>query len=466
MLDRRKRGILAASHEAGAMTRRHRHLNDEELLAYRVGSADAALDAPVAAEIAACEDCARRLAETDRFLAGLADPLTWRESLGEGKGFQEGLSALRAETAARAEMERAAADSFGELEASPCYEWPERVRRLRPNELLTRRLIDAAVAALDLSPEEALMILEAGEVSTRKMSPRIAAEYRSEVWKNRANAFRMTGSYEKALAATSRAARYAGLWPTGAYALGQVIYTRGTILFKMGRYAEANDCADAAVEYLRDFGDRRRIAYAKNLKAAICTEDGRLREAVVIYSELRPEMEELQDAFGVATMTANLATTNVRLGNLSVARKFAIEALQRFIDLGSTANEVRMKWVLGTIRESEGDRDGAVSQLRSVATEFENLGMHGDAARVKLEIAEELLRGEDWEEVERVARDAAETFAKNDARLHLAEALGYLRRAVEERSASPELAAYIRSYIETDDQAAAFSPPVPTRPAN
>jgi hypothetical protein len=90
-------------------------------------------------------------------------------------------------------------------------------------------------------------------------------------------------------------------------------------------------------------------------------------------------------------MTANLATTSVRLGNLKTARKFAIEALQRFIDLGSAANEVRMKWVLGTIRESEGDRDGAISQLRSVAAEFEG-GTHGDAARVKLEIAEELLR--------------------------------------------------------------------------
>jgi len=456
MLDRRTRSILPASYEAGAVTRRHRHLSDKELLAYRATNA---LDAPVDAEIASCEVCTQRLAETDRFLAGLADPNTWRESLREGKGFEEGLTALRAETAARAEMEHAAVEAFRELEGLPAWEWPERVRRLRPNELLTRRLIDAAVAALDQSPEEALMILEAGEVSTRKMPPRTAAAYRAEVWKNRANAFRMTGAYEEALAATSRAARYTRLWPTGTYALGQVIYTRGTILFKMGRYVEADDCADAAIEYLRDFGDRQRIAYAKNLKAAICTEDGRLREAVIIYSELRPEMEELQDAFGVATMTANLATTNVRLGNLKVARKFAIEALQRFIDLGSTANEVRMKWVLGSIRESEGDRDGAISQLRSVAAEFEGIGIYGDAARVKLEIAEEFLRCEDWEEAEKLAREAAETFAKNDARLHLAEALGYLRHAVEARTATPELAEYIRSYLEADDSSARFTPP-------
>jgi hypothetical protein len=94
-----------------------------------------------------------------------------------------------------------------------------------------------------------------------------------------------------------------------------------------------------------------------------------------------------------------------------------------------------------------------------VAAEFETLGMHGDAARVKLEVAEELLRHEDWEEAEATAREAADSFARSDSRPYLAEALGYLRKAVEERTATAELAEYIRSYIEIDDETIAFTPP-------
>lgn len=410
----------------------HKHREDDELLVYRLALADK--DDTVAADVANCAECARRMEENERFLESLQDAETWRAAAGDDHTAraEDGLSNLRLELDRRARNE---------------------------GEALTRRLLDAGVAALDRSPEETLGILEAAEQLTRELDRRAAAEYRCEIWKNRANAYRMTGDYDAALNATSRAAKYTRLWPTGTYALALVIYTRGTVLFKMGRYPEANDCADAAIEYLREFGDRQRIAYARNLKASICTEEGRLSEAVAIYENLRPEMEALGDVFGMATVTANLATTNVRLGNLRVGRKFAIEALQRFIDLGSSADEIRMKWVLASIRAAEGEREEAVDQFRAVAASFESLGMHGDAARVSLDVAEELLRGEEWAELELVAREAAEAFARNDTRLYLAEALAYLRYAVERRTATPILLAYIRSYFERDQPAEMFRPP-------
>lgn len=423
-------GVFGAALQTLVMTP-HKHRDDDELLVYRLGLPGK--DDAIERDVANCPECARRMEENDRFLASLQDAETWRAASDDQTAkIEEGLSKLRLELDQRSRNE---------------------------GEALTRRLLDAAVAALDRSPEETLAILETAETSTRKIERRAAAEYRCEIWKNRANAYRMTGDYDAALDATGRAAKYTRLWPTGTYALGSVIYTRGTVLFKMGRYAEANDCADAAVAYLRDFGDRRRIAYARNLKASICTEEGRLEEAAAIYEELRPEMEALDDVFGMATVTANLATTNVRLGNLNVGRKFAIEAQQRFIDLGSTADEIRMKWVLASIRAAEGDAEDAIDALHAVAASFESLGMHGDAARVKLDIAEQLLRAEAWDEMEVIAREAADAFARNDTSAHLADALAYLRQAVEHRIATPELLAYLRAYIESDRPSSEFKPP-------
>jgi tetratricopeptide (TPR) repeat protein len=438
------------------MTTPHRHREDDELLVYRL--ALAGRDESVATDIASCAECARRMEENDRFLESIRDSETWRAATDDAAVSEAGLSKLRLELDQRAEHEGAATAFMDQLQRLPPTEWVATVSRAEPNEALTRRLVNAGIAALDRSPIETLAILDAAEETTRKLSSGVA-EYRCDIWKNRANAYRMTGEYDAALAATARAAKYTRSWPTGTYALGQVIYTRGTVLFKMGRYTEANDCADAAIEYLRDFGDRQRIAYAQNLKATICAEEGRVKEAAAIYAELRPEMESLGDTFGVATMTANLATSNVRLGNLNIGRKYAIEAQQRFIDLGSTADEVRMKWVLATIRAAEGDREGAIEKFRAVATGFETLGMHGDAARVKLDIGEELLRSEEWEELEVTSREAAETFARNDARPHMVEALAYLRQAAEHRSVTTELLAYLRTYIETDKPEAKFDPP-------
>jgi hypothetical protein len=85
--------------------------------------------------------------------------------------------------------------------------------------------------------------------------------------------------------------------------------------------------------------------------------------------------------------------------------------------------------------------------------------MFGDAAQVKLDITKELLLHRRWDEARIVAAEAADTFARNDSRLHLAAALAYLREAVAKRAATPELAIYVRAYFETDDPVAVFRPP-------
>lgn len=63
------------------------------------------------------------------------------------------------------------------------------------------------------------------------------------------------------------------------------------------------------------------------------------------------------------------------------------------------------------------------------------------------------------EDAARVTREAAEAFARCDARVHLAEALAYLRIAVENRTATPELVSYVRAYVETRALERPFAPP-------
>jgi tetratricopeptide (TPR) repeat protein len=432
----------------------HRHWSSNELTAFRIGEGATGERAD---DVATCTTCTRRLEEVTRFLAALSDPGTWEAVREEPRPSPATAERLRAAAGANETASREASDVVRDFQTYPFADWPSLAGELPPNEELARVLIDTAAHLLDTSPRDALHVLSAAEVATQTISRTVAAEYRTEIWKNRANALRMVADYKAALRATRRAARYTRLFPMGRFSLGQVTYTRATVLFKMGEYAVSSRCAEDAVKLLAEFGDRVRISHARSLQAAAATEEGRLDDAFSAYVALRSTLGELGDADGVARITHSLAVTSLRLGRLSDARKFALEAMQRFIDLGSTAEQVRVQWVLGTLRMREGDTAGAFEYMRIAVERFEALSMHGDAARVRLEMTGELLRRARWTEAEMLAREAAETFARNDARLHLAEALAYLRDAVARGAATAALVDRVLLYLDQDNGDVSFN---------
>jgi tetratricopeptide (TPR) repeat protein len=431
----------------------HRHWSFDDLCTLRVRDAKASPDDVVGG----CFTCRDRLVEVDRFLAALADPVTWEETRGGVKKHGSlDVSRLRA-TASRHEENLAnAEEQMRQLRAHPYDEWHARLAGFAPNDALPRKLIDEAIGLLDTAVSDALYVLACAEAATRALPLSRAADYRAEIWKNRANAFRMLGEYASALRATRHAARYTALFSTGRWMLGQIIYTRATIIFKMGSYRDARRLADDAISLLSEFGDKLRIAHASTLKAAALTEEGRLDDAIATYRALRRTLLDLGDADGVARVTESLAVTCLRRGDLTDARRYAVEAVDRFAEIGSRAEEIRMRWVLGSLRMREGDREGAIEYMQVAIAEFESLQMHGDAALVRLEITEELLSRGRWDEAEALAREAAATFAKNDARPHVAAALAYLRECVARREATPDLIAQLRTYIDAGDPALPF----------
>jgi tetratricopeptide (TPR) repeat protein len=431
----------------------HRHWSFDDLCTVRLHGTDSTLEE----HAAGCPVCSRRLAEVDRFLAALSDPVTWEEVRSSGVEPAATNARLRAVAAAHAERRTQAEEQMRFLRAHSYDEWYALLTKLPANDVLPRLVIDEAISLLDTAPSDALTVLAGAERATRMLPESRAAEYRAELQKNRANAFRMIGDYAWALRATRNAARYTLLFSTGRWMLGQIIYTRATILFKMGAFQEAHRLADEAIHLLSEFGDKLRIAHASSLKAAALAEEGRLDDAITTYTELRRTLLDLRDADGVARVTESLAVTCLRRGDLADARKYAVEALDRFAALGSQAEEIRMRWVLGSLRMREGDADGAIEYMRDAITAFEELQMHADAALVRLEITEDFLRRGQWDEAELLAREAAATFARNDARLHVAAALASLRECVIRREATPALVERLRSYIEAGDAAIPFS---------
>jgi tetratricopeptide (TPR) repeat protein len=439
----------------------HRHYTTADLLAYLDENENVVDVAAVAVAVASCTTCARRLRELQDFERFVAGEVTLKE-VDVPTGQPPRIMDVLRDADRVAREKRSAENDFKALITEPLEAWPAyfAAHLDAPTEGLVRRIMDAAIEELDRKPAYALELLDAADLIAERVNDQHGQlECRGEVWKNRANALRMLGRYEEALDATATAERFAEEVPTGAFILAQIIYTRGTVLFKMGRFADTITAARNASYRFAEYGDVKRVIHARNLEAIALTEQGKAAEGLRVYLLIAQQLQQLDDPQMAAYVTVNIAVSHLRLGNYADSREFTLAAQERYRKLGAESEVIRADWALGVIDLRVGQTDTGLFRLRGAAAAFEALKMPADAGFVKLDLTEELLRLEEWDEAGVMAGEAAETFASAGARLHLSTALSFLREAVQGRSATLELVRYVREYVTADEEGRSFEPP-------
>lgn len=436
----------------------HRHFTTADLLAYLNEHEDVAA---VAVAVSSCTTCAGRLLELQDFERLVASEVTLKEVNVPAGQPPKIMDVLRdADRVAR--EKRSAELDFKALIAEPVETWTAYfgAHPAAPTEGLVRRVMDAAVEEFDRKPAHALELLDAVDSIAGRIDDRQGQlECRSEVWKNRANALRMLGRYEEALDATVTAERFGEEVRTGAFIRAQILYTRGTVLFKMGRFAETIKAAREASYRFAEYGDMKRVIHARNLEAIALTEQGETAEGLRVYLLIAQQLQQVDDPQMKARVAENIAVSHRRLGNYDEARTYALAAQERYRELKADSEIIRIEWTVGLIDLLVGETQVGLERLRGAAAAFEGLGMLADAGFVKLALTEELLRLEEWDEAGVMAGEAAETFARAGARLHLSTALSFLREAVQRRSATLELVKYVREYVTADEEGRSFEPP-------
>jgi tetratricopeptide (TPR) repeat protein len=439
----------------------HRHYTVADLLAYLDENEDLVSVAEVAAAVASCAVCAARLNELQGLGRLIADRETWHE-VDAPAGHPPSIMDVLTEADRMAREKRAAESDFAALVATPLETWPLYFagHPSAATEGLVRRVTDAAVAELDRQPAHSLALLDAADsIASRVSDQNGQFECRSEVWKNRANALRILGRYEEALAATVMAERFTEEIATGGFMLAQIVYTRGTVLFKMGRFVETIQTARDASYRFAEYGDVKRVIHARNLEAMALTEQGQIAEGLRVYLLIARQLQPLDDPQMTARVTTNIAVSHRRLGNYDDATTYTLAAQQLYRALGAKSEIIRTEWTLGLIDLRVGETEGGLARLRGAAAAFEALLMPADAGFVKLDLTEELLRLEEWDEAGMMAGQAAEAFVRAGAKLHLSTALAFLREAVQQRSATLELVQYVRDYVKADEEERTFAPP-------
>lgn len=403
------------------------HQSTSALLAYleQVDDGGGATHQPVADHLATCAGCAARASDVQEFTSFLRDPELWRD------------------------VDRA---------SPPTFDLPF---QLSATELEVRRLVTEANILITSYPERALSILEAADALSDSLeSPWAQAELKSEIWKERANAYRIAGKYRDGIRAAESAIEWGEWHPVSDFSVAQAIYTRGTLYAQLGLFESVvADATEAAARFAM-FGDSRRVAHARLLEAIARAEQGDLVGATRVYETVRTHLERVGDAQGVAHVVANMAVVHLRLYDYEAAAKLAAEARDRHAALGNVAESIRSDWTAALVALGRGDTEIGARLLMRVAGSFAARGMSGEVAFVKLDLVETYLRLDEWARAEHLAREAADEFARSGAAVHVTTALAYLRDATAHRRATTGLVRYVRQYVESNDPAQAFAPPV------
>jgi tetratricopeptide (TPR) repeat protein len=334
-------------------------------------------------------------------------------------------------------------------------DWPARaVRGIAGSETAVRHLLRAGEPIIDRAPRQSAAVYYAAmqiAAALAETPAELAASLQAHALKGRANALRHLGDFDAALADLSLAAR---LFAKARYCvdeIGQAEYTRGTVLFKMQRWSEAEAAARQARARFVAVDDTRRAAHADILRAGILFDQGEIDAARDIWFRLMSILDELGDDDALARVWQNLGACEIRRGHAADARRWLVYAAAKFRELGNHSELARTRWNIATYVATFGDPRRGIRLLRYVEKEFVELHAFADAGCVGLEIVERMLgAGSSDTALTRRAQEVAGVLVQAGLDVSAADALDQLRRIARARSRSAVLA-HVRAALRDLD---------------
>lgn len=444
------------------------HPTEDDLARYAFdpGSVDDA--ANIALHLDACTDCTALLRLIETVDAGLADTEAWE--LSEASRNLGSLDQTLHDLVTRVADE----DEEAERLLKPLLANPVALARMNLAEKakfrtggVVRQLISAARDALEREPLEALAFADsaieiAESIPDEAYPAQTIFDLRGTAWKERANALRLLGRYDDALAALDRAADAFRQTPHVPIGLATVKYVRAIIHFERGELETAFDMLeDCAREFLH-LGDIDRLMRARHVQANVRFDQGNILAARAIYEEVLRYGEAERDLAWIARESHTLGRCSLALNDFEAARKYFEASLEGFTRLRLATEVTRAEWGLGLLEMAEGRSRQAIAQLREVQRKFTEQGMLIDSALTALDSMDGLYALDDMQEIASLASQLIATFTSAGMLTSALTAFAYLREAVAARAMSPKIIDHVRRFIKRIDREPALlfaSPP-------
>ncbi|MGZ8780790.1 MAG: hypothetical protein ACXW31_12770 [Thermoanaerobaculia bacterium] len=231
---------------------------------------------------------------------------------------------------------------------------------------------------------------------------------------------------------------------------------RANVLAETHRFEDAVAEAKGAARAFEAFGDTARFLAARLLVANVLYLKRDFRAAASVLDELAEEARRVGDLLHLACALQNGGNCAIELGEHQKAGEYFFAALTLWNELGAEVERVRTRWSIGALLRAKGDLEGAIEHIDSARRAFEKMGVVNDAALARLELAEALLLAERPDEVPDLLRNVVVSFTSEGIMHNAKIALAYLREAVEAGALEPRIIRHVRDYLED----------LPTNPAS
>jgi tetratricopeptide (TPR) repeat protein len=143
----------------------------------------------------------------------------------------------------------------------------------------------------------------------------------------------------------------------------------------------------------------------------------------------------------------NLADCLAGVGKAAEAAEM-LPALRRMqAQVGNGLNQIRLRWLEGKIDAGLGRLDRAIETLSTVREAFAQEGVHYDEAQAGMELAGLYLKKGRTAEVKRLVLRMAPVFKAKGVHAEAKKALALFRQAVEQETATSELAGQVAGYL-------------------
>jgi tetratricopeptide (TPR) repeat protein len=236
------------------------------------------------------------------------------------------------------------------------------------------------------------------------------------------------------------------------YFLAYTAWSRATILFEMGRYAEAHVWAASAATTLRTFGAELQEQQVRLLVGCIQYELGEIGEAIRTFAQLLESLRRADDQLSVARVLSNLGFCHLAAFDEEAAQRCTAEAVALFRRLGVDIEVIRTRCAVGRAYLRRGDSGRGIIFLTEIAAQFRSRQLHVDAAEVDLDIIEEHLKHQRYDIAADMARNLVTVFTAAESRISAAKALAYLAEAAAGMRATAELVRHVRHVITHPEQ--------------
>jgi tetratricopeptide (TPR) repeat protein len=423
----------------------------------------------IAKHVAACAECSSLMNLIRTVDAGLADEEAWQLS--------EATRSLGTLDQTLHDLVRRVADEDDEAERllKPLLRQPDALEKMNLAEKpkyrtggIVRHLIAAARDSMQREPREALMCantaVEVAETLTDDAYPaRAVFDLRGSAWTQRANALRLLGRYDDAIAALDRATEAFRNAPQVPLGMATVKYVRAIIHFEREELEPAYALLEESAAEFRHLGDVDRLMRARHVQANVRFQQGNIVAARAMYEEVLRYGEAERDLTWIARESNTLGRCSLELGDHGAARRYFEAAVDGFRRLGLATEVTRAEWGLALLALAENRPMDAVTQLHELQRRFTEQGLLIDAALVALDSMEGSYALGETRKIATLASQLTSTFTSAGLMTSALTAFAYLREAVADGAISPSVIDHVRKFIRRIEREPLllFAPPPP-----